>query len=114
MRVLSICDHCHYKRIIDYTMACAWPPKKFQGFPVESIVCFDEQEQAFSVSDATRGRCPQCDSPAIKHKFQNNLKFRYNPAVKCTGKCRTATSTICSCECGGKNHGIALKPMVLV
>ena len=33
------------------------------------------------------------------------LRATYNPDVACTRRCWTAKSKICSCSCGGVNHG---------
>lgn len=57
------------------------------------------------VSDDFAGdlRCPNCRRNLPDG---NQVKGVYNEKHACNAKCMSSTSGVCSCSCGGKNHGI--------
>ena len=47
------------------------------------------------------GLCDSCGKPMQ----YGVLEVTVDPSVKCDARCRGARGRICSCSCGGKNHG---------
>ena len=57
--------------------------------------------------------CPICEPVEVGGQVQRSMvrwtkvSAKVNDAHECDGACRSAKSPKCSCECGGRNHGIA-------
>lgn len=49
-------------------------------------------------------QCPACGNDYIV--TCNVVQGTYNEKHICNAKCMSATSGVCSCSCGGKNHGV--------
>lgn len=49
-------------------------------------------------------RCPKC---RVNLPKSNRVNGTLNESHKCNAKCQSSKSGVCSCSCGGKNHGIA-------
>lgn len=47
-------------------------------------------------------RCPECNCSLPNG---TRVKGVYNEKHACNAKCMSSTSGVCSCSCGGKNHG---------
>lgn len=56
------------------------------------------------------GFCGCAAAQGLPYSFVKwqQVKATYKASVRCDGRCHAAKSTKCVCECGGRNHGVAL------
>ena len=113
-RVIYTCRRaaCTHVWALEYNVT----GKDFRGMPAGTRevkegerVAFKQQVSAgdrISYQEDVMGDlcCPACGCNLPK---SNRVEGRYNASRKCNAKCQSSTSGVCSCSCGGENHGIA-------
>ena len=82
-------------------MKCA-KHKTIRVIPADRVVAWSGR-----ITDATGADALLCGQDGCRYFMKAHyISGRVNTGISCDDRCRMATGATCSCQCGGRKHGI--------